>query len=261
MHFVGADIRNSAYLRWLNKHFFDYLHGKAGENCPPKQTPHQRRLVNLSEKKAHLIFVSSPDLLEFFSVKEKVHFIPVFIDEKKFLEELTFAPQISFEEKKFRILFAPSNSPIKGADYVVSSVQRWAEDKPDVEFLNMLEDKWKKHAKPFSPYVLTHLDLLAYMKAVDVVIDQVLIGWYGLQAVESIYLNKFTICYISKDLKKYLFPGCPILSFDKDIREALDRAYILAKANMHNDFRSFVEQYHTIEKSAFFDLVKKIILS
>jgi hypothetical protein len=259
MHFVGADIRNSGYLFWLNHHFEEYLNGNKLEGAPTKHTTKQRKLVMLAERFADKVFVSTPDLLEFFSTKENVHWIPVFLHERKFLEELRSAKPYVFSDQKVRILFAPSNGPLKGADYVVSQVNKWSKNKTDIEFLNMLDEKWTRQMKPFPPYVLTHVDLLSYLQSVDIVIDQVLIGWYGLLAVESMYLNKVTICYIANDLKRFLSPTCPIISFEKDIMEALDKAYEIVKTKKDNDYQSFVLEYHTLEKSKWVDLIKEVI--
>jgi glycosyltransferase involved in cell wall biosynthesis len=48
----------------------------------------------------------------------------------------------------------------------------------------------------------------------DIVIDQVLMGAYGVSAVEAMALGKPTICYLRDDLKAY-YPGdMPLINAD-----------------------------------------------
>ena len=55
-------------------------------------------------------------------------------------------------------------------------------------------------------------DLIEAMKSSDIVIDQLLIGWYGLKSIEALSFGCEVLCYIDEKLTKYLFPETPIIN-------------------------------------------------
>lgn len=238
MHFVGSDIRNPDYLRWKNKQLMG-----SQEKAPAMQKPFQKKLCRLAEKYASRIIVSTPDLKAFF--EKEVDYIPVFIDENKFKKELE-AAESSNESKKIKILHAPSNPEIKGTDYITSVLEK-IEKEEDVELVITTSERYRENIQP--PYLVTKYKLMSLYKEADIVIDQALIGWYGMQCVEALIANNIAICYIDPELKPYLQENAPICNFAKPtemesaIKEAIDRV----RTNTKPEYWDWIKQNHKIE--------------
>jgi len=83
------------------------------------------------------------------------------------------------------IAHASTNRDKKGSRYIIETVEKLKDERKDVEFLlieNMPYEEAKKH-----------------FQNADIVIDQVLIGWYGAFAVEMMALKKPVVCYINEE--------------------------------------------------------------
>jgi len=150
--------------------------------------------------------VSTPDLLEFAPVA-------------KYMPEMAPAERISAEisNSKFlisktqgivTILHAPSHRGIKGTEYIIKAVENLKKEGEKIELLlaeNVPADKMGEY----------------YQKA-DLVIDQLLIGTYGVVSVEGMLAYKPVICYIREDLKKVYPESLPVISANPDnIKETI----------------------------------------
>ena len=81
-----------------------------------------------------------------------------------------------------RIAHAPSNREAKGTAHVIAAVEQLRADGLAVE-LDLIEQ-------------VTREEVLARVGEADVVVDQLLIGWYGGFAVEAMALSKPVVCHI-----------------------------------------------------------------
>jgi glycosyltransferase involved in cell wall biosynthesis len=91
-----------------------------------------------------------------------------------------------------------------------------------------------------------HEEVLRAMQEADVIIDQLLSGWYGMVAVEAWALGKPVICYIRPDLwAKYDVPACPPPIQDA-IREFIKWPHICEMWGKRG--RAYVERVHDIRK-------------
>ncbi len=211
MHFVGSDIRNTAHLIWQN-----FAHaGKTDEPEPAAQTSQQIHRCRLAEKYAHKILVSTPDLLSFFT-EGKAEYIPVFLD-------VEAEGSASSGGEDVTVLFAPSHIHVKGADVVSPVLDKIAQR----EGVSLIDTTLMDTAdKPDQQYKLTRYELLEYYKSAGVLIDQVIIGWYGLQAIEALAFGLLPVVRIDQTVESHLNEDCPMITFSdiSSLEEAIIRA-------------------------------------
>ena len=126
--------------------------------------------------------VTTPDLLEY---APSANFIPVAVEDHWLSSQF----RIPGKNGKILIVHAPTDRAVKGSDYVVSAVNQLQKEGLPVE-LDLVEGVLPEEVRK------------RFEKA-DIAVDQLLIGWYGLFAVEMMALGKPVVCYIRDDLKKY----------------------------------------------------------
>ena len=247
-HFVGSDIRSPKYIDWKTQNIHKYLEGE-----DTKKTEFwQDKLISDAKKYAKKIFVSTPDLLSI--IKDSLY-IPVFIDLKKFNQELNNVKRIEKNKNVVYILHAPSNPRLKGTLYIENIMNKIKNDyNEDVELLLP-----KKRGN--NTYSTTRYELFQLYQQADIVIDQMIIGWYGLQAIEALSSKNIVISYIDKDLERYLFPKCPIKNANVNTLEDVLKESIEEIRNKAIDYEKqieWVKQYHTIENNKFLYLQNEI---
>lgn len=136
------------------------------------------------------------------------------------------------------IVHAPTNRMIKGTKYVLDAVEKLKKEGYKFKFV-LLENVSRQKIKNI-------------FKNCDIVIDQLISGWYGQTTVEAMALGKPVLCYIREDLKKYS-PELPILSTDPDniydnlkfLIQNVDLCLELGKKG-----RKYVEDHHNSIKVA-----------
>lgn len=92
------------------------------------------------------------------------------------------------DKDKILIVHAPSHRGKKGTEYVIGAINRLIKEGYKIE-LKLLEN-------------LQNSEVREWINISDVIVDQLLIGWHGSFAKESMALEKPTLCYINEDLKK-----------------------------------------------------------
>lgn len=128
--------------------------------------------VNWFNKYSKKTFVSTPDL-KLFSPNSDILFQP-----KHTFYDYDYIG-IS-NNKKLKIVHAPSNATIKGTKEIISACEKL---KDKVELI-LVQNK-------------TNEEALKIYKEADIVIDQLKVGWYGGFAVEVMRMGKPVIAYIS----------------------------------------------------------------
>ncbi len=264
MHFVGADLRNSEYLRWKNEQLLQKESDIGTQKKPPPlQNNFQKKLSALAQKYADALVVTSPDLIQFFPEKNKLYYIPVLIDVEKFDKELLMASG-NRDNTVITILHAPSNAPLKGTEYISNILDEIKKSNNKIRTIVTTSDDYKsKTVHP--PYTITKYTLYDLYKQSDIVIDQILIGWYGLQSIEALLAGNKVVCLVNEKLTHYLYPGCPIhiITHPPELKDAL-RTIIekLEQNKIHPDYaREWVRRYHTIENNSEIKKVFDYLLS
>jgi hypothetical protein len=246
MHFVGCDIRSLDYSHWKAIHIQEYL---AGVDAFPKSESWQKKLIRDAVQYADTILVSTPDLKE---IIPQATYFPVLLDLDKFLDELN---KIEVEKKtdEIVILHSPSNlfqTQTKGTAYIIPALKKIAA-LPQYNVRLILPSE--KDESRSTKYSSTRYDLFKHFKEADIVIDQLITGWYGLLSVEALAAGKEVICYVDEHLKPNLFPDCPIEIADvNNIEEVIIKCIEkikTGKALSHQQKMEWVRGFHTIEKN------------
>ena len=135
-----------------------------------------------------------------------------------------------------RIVHAPSNGSIKGTPAILAALEAL---RPEREFeLVLVHD-------------MTHAEAMRVYRTADLVIDQVLAGWYGGFAVEAMAMGKPVLCYLREEdfdqVPAELIADLPIRNLRPD-RLADDIAAALDRRKEWPDWsrrsRRFVEKWH-----------------
>ncbi|MCJ7445379.1 MAG: glycosyltransferase family 4 protein [Methanotrichaceae archaeon] len=190
----------------------------------------QRGEAFFYSKFANHIFVSTPDLLEW---SPNAIWIPNPID----LQKLQY---IGAKEHSgsLRVVHAPSDRTVKGTDHVIRAIGELKKEGYNVEMVLIENQSY-------------HEAISQYGKA-DIAVDQLLVGWYGVFAIECMALGKPVCVYIKKDLESLLSASALInTSVDnlkENLRILLEDSALRKKIGLRA--RNFVEQSHDSNKIA-----------
>ena len=133
-------------------------------------------------------------------------------------------------------MHAPSDPLLKGSAYIIAAVERLQKKYPiDFQLIKGL----------------THEEALKRYQDADLVIDQLLAGWYGGLAVEVMAMGKPVAAYIRENdlsfVPRQLADDLPILRVRPDTIEADLEKLILRRAEWPGwgeASRRFVEKWH-----------------
>lgn len=174
--YQGDDARQGDYCR-AN---FEITHATevGPEYYPPGSDEEKRREIARFARYADRIYALNPDLLHM--LPEQAEFLPYATVD---LREWTPAHARPIGDGRLTVLHAPSHRGAKGTRYVLEAVERLRhEDGLDFEFL-LVEGMTNAEARR------------AYERA-DLLVDQLLIGWYGGLAVELMALGRPVVAYL-----------------------------------------------------------------
>lgn len=137
-------------------------------------------------------------------------------------------------DNKLKILHAPSNSFYKGSKYIIDAIERL---------------KYEGYIFEFKLVQNISIDEL-YQEIIssDLIIDQLLGGFYGLFAIESMAFGKPVICFIRDDAKEF---ETPIINANPDtiyfvIKDIVQDPSVLRQIGYNS--RKYVEAYHSDTK-------------
>lgn len=136
------------------------------------------------------------------------------------------------------IVHAPTNRKFKGSDYVDKATQA-IRDKGN--FTYKLVEK------------MSHSDALSIYQKADIIVDQLLVGTYGMFSVEAMAMGKPVVAFIREDVRAKLPKDLPIVQATPEtLSDVLlelvkdpKRRYELGKAG-----RKYVETYHSADRVA-----------
>lgn len=200
----------------------------------PMSDSRKRWRIEKIARYADRIYALNPDLLHVLPARAE--FLPYTnVD----LCQWTPAPTRESQTKRLTLVHAPTHRGVKGTRYVLEAVQRLqAQDRIDFEFL-LVEG-------------LSHAEARCVYQQADLLVDQLLVGWYGGLAVELMALGKPVVCYIrEEDLQLIpvqmrrdmpIIRATPITLYD-----VLKEWLVLRRAElweMGQRSRVYVEQWH-----------------
>jgi hypothetical protein len=146
-------------------------------------------------------------------------------------------------EGPLRLLHAPNHRAIKGTRYFVRAVEELRAEGVDVE-LEMRER-------------VSNDEIREAMDGVDIVADQLVVGWYAMFALEALAMGKPVLCYLRRDLLSlYTAAGlieegeipivnCEPLTVKDAIRHLAENREVLPELGRRG--REFVRRHHSLD--------------
>jgi glycosyltransferase involved in cell wall biosynthesis len=94
-----------------------------------------------------------------------------------------------------------------------------------------------------------HAEAVAWYRRADIVVDQLLIGWYGVVTLEALALGKPVVVHVRDDLYRSFAPEIPVANANpatvKDVLRELIASYERRRA-LAERARGFVEEVHDV---------------
>jgi hypothetical protein len=205
----------------------------------PASDAHKRQQIRLFEQYCDCMYALNPDLLNVLPANAK--FLPyTHID----LEEWTATSAAVASDRPLRIGHAPTHRGVKGTSYFLAALERLRQEGHDFELV-LIENMSQSEAK-------------AVYMTLDVVLDQLFVGWYGGLAVEAMALGKPVVVYIrTEDLRHIpvqMRTELPVVrttaqTLESDLRDlmALSRKELIEVGRRS---RAYVERWHDPETVA-----------
>ena len=234
--YQGDDIRQGEFCR--NNFEVTFANHVDKEYYTPHSDALKKNRIAKFEKYANKCFALNPDLM--YLLNKNAEFCPYsHID----LEE--WIPGLRSEKSEVPIVVhAPSHKDVKGTKYILEVVKKLKAKGINFEFI-LVEG-------------LSHAEARRHYERADLLIDQLLAGWYGGLAVELMALGKPVISYIrNEDLKfipQEMRDEIPIISASPaTIESVLEHWLTEEKDELHKRglaSRAFVEKWHSPKKIA-----------
>jgi hypothetical protein len=154
--------------------------------CHGRLDDRRRARITIWTRHADQLFALNPDLLHAVPHAE---FLPyAHVDPAAWRSE---APAPPPSGRAWRIAHLPTNRSIKGTRYVEAAIAQLQREGLSIE-LALIEG-------------VPHRDIHDHLAAADLVVDQLLVGWYGGVAVEAMALGKPVLCFLrDDDLKRFV---------------------------------------------------------
>jgi hypothetical protein len=182
----------------------------------------RRKTIRKMARYVHHIWALNPDLL-YFLPREKSSFLPYSV-----MPGAT-DPAVPAFEGRLKLLHAPTNREAKGTRHIVDAVEKVRRERGDVVELLLVENQ-------------PHREAVSLYRQADVIVDQVLIGWYGGLAVEAMKLGKPVVARIAeedlpflpaemaKDVLETVINASPSTLHEVILRCVDDRAFLRERA-------------------------------
>ncbi len=209
-------------------------HCDAAPVCRASLDASRRYLIDNILPHCDRIFVLNPEL---------AHYVPgaVFMPYAS-VDIEAFAPAWPKTDGPAVIVHAPSAPSIKGSRYIIDAVERLKSRFP-IEFVQVKG--------------IPHEEAVKIYHNADLIIDQVLTGWYGGFAVEAMAMGKPVACSLRREdfafIPKQMADELPLLDVNPSTLES-DLAAILAQRERWPEWgcksRDFVMRWHHPQRIA-----------
>ena len=140
----------------------------------------KRRSIAKMAKYVKHMWAVNPDLL-YFLPKEKSSFLPYSVN----TDNITIA-RPNFDEKKLQIVHAPTERAAKGSSIILATLEELKKERSSEIDFEIVEN-------------LPHEQAIEVLRKAHLIIDQILVGWYGGLAVEVMSMGKPVICRIAEE--------------------------------------------------------------
>jgi hypothetical protein len=228
--YQGDDARQSDYCL---AHFrITHAREVGSDYYPPGSDEQKRRAIARFDRHAHGIYAMNPDLLHVLPARAR--FLPyghIDLDDWR-------APRRTGNRERPLVVHAPSHQGAKGTRHVVATVERLKSERVDFDF-KLVEN-------------LSRADARKIFEDADLVVDQLLAGWYGGLAVECMALEKPVICYVRDEDLGFIDPRMraqlPVIRAEPaTIYQVLKEALTTGRSRLAETGargRAYVERWH-----------------
>ena len=231
----GTDARIYEYCK--KNYPIHFIHNLKNSAYSKHSDKYKKQRFKVVEKYADLIYSVNPDLLHCLPSKAK--FLPYTCADpssNKPLKKKTGEP--------IHIIHAPTNRDIKGTRYILEAVEKLKQNGVKFKF-TLVEN-------------LTNTEAKKLYEDADILVDQLLAGFYGGLSVEFMALGKPVICYIRKSDLKFLpremAKQMPIINAQPDtIYDVMLASISQSKAKLHDigkQSHQYVLDWHDPKKIA-----------
>jgi hypothetical protein len=227
--YQGDDARQGDYCR---RHFAISIANEVGSDYYSAESDEiKRKKIAWFDECADLIYALNPDLLRVLPTRAE--FLPyAHID----LDE--WVPQERCPARVPVLVHAPSHRGAKGTRHVLGAVERLRAEGIVFEFM-LVENVSNQEAR-------------ALYERADLVIDQLLAGWYGGFAVEAMALAKPVICYIRESDLDRIPPAMraelPVVNATPDSIHSVLKECLTSRVHHFRELgvrsRRYVERWH-----------------
>jgi len=183
--FNGSDARG-----WSNKIYNDAISSELDSQYSKNKKIIIRRFFNklklkIVNKYADTIFTVNPDLMNY--LPENTKFLPYAISNWNNINKVENYLETN---NKIKILHAPTNRGLKGSSFIIESINKLKKKYNNIELV-LVENH-------------TNEEALKLYSSADILIDQVLIGWYGGVSVEFMKMGKPVAVFIREEDLKFI---------------------------------------------------------
>lgn len=229
--YQGDDARQADYC--LENFSISPAHEVGHEYYPPGSDGQKRQDIARFDRYADRIYALNPDLLHVLPRRSR--FLPYsHID----LKDWQPGPYRPGSRERPLVIHAPSHQGAKGTRHVVDAVNRLRSEGVDFDFA-LVEQ-------------LSNADARKVYEEADLVVDQLLAGWYGGLAVECMALGKPVICYLREEDLNYLEPEMrsqlPLIRAEPGTIYRVLKEYLTSRrldlAEIGASGRAYVERWH-----------------
>jgi glycosyltransferase involved in cell wall biosynthesis len=228
--YQGDDARQGAFCR---EHFsVSPIEEVDPAYYSPESDARKQHGIRTFDRYADGIFALNPDLLHV--LPPRARFLPyAHIDPRNWRPTRAAAAS-----SRQLVVHAPSHRGVKGTRFVLDAVSRLRSEGVEFDFM-LIEGMPNDEARR------------VYEKA-DVLVDQLLLGWYGGIAVEAMALGKPVVCYIREEDLRFLEPEMraqlPVIRAEPvtiyDVLKGCLTTQRLRLAEIGARGRAYVERWH-----------------
>lgn len=240
---------------------FDFLPKTLYQKKDPCYWPsyYQNLIINRNFKKKIINWLRRTRINFFVAISDQViingpHLVssvPRFDQIIPYSRTIGKIPENKKNKTKLIILHAPSNPEVKGTEYIQKTFKKLSKKYPQHQFL--------------IPGRVPFEELQDLIARSDIIIDQLLVGWYGGIAVEAMALGKVVMSFMNPPYfafvpfaKEIPVFNTNIWTFEKDLENILNLADLRTK--LAGEGYKFAKKYHSSEKIAtqYLEVYKKL---
>jgi glycosyltransferase involved in cell wall biosynthesis len=220
---------------------FDITHAREVEQgyYSPESDAHKRYRIARFAEYADRMYALTPDLLNV--LPSEAQFLP---DSHLDLRDWRPVENTCADREIPVVVHAPTHRGVKGTRYVQDAVSRLQDEGVAFEFV-LAEG-------------IPNAEVRRIYQQADLLVDQLLVGWYGGVAVEFMALGKPVICYIRQSDLKFIpsemRDDMPIINANPHTIYQVLKEWLTAKRNelpgLGRRSRNYVEKWHDPRKVA-----------